>query len=312
MAEQVLNNDNKTEDISLYGLFSLFFRNWLILCVSGFSFAIITLIWAINQPNVYKAETILMSVDAKNSSLGGLAGQFGGLASLAGVNLPDAGNDNTKLAIELMQSRYFISKFVERYDLTVPIMASKSWDISTNTLVLNEDVYDEKTKKWVRTVKAPRQQIPSGQEVYHKFITMMDVDQDPKTKFVTLSIEFYSPEIAAKWTRDFVNMINEEIREKDKLEAEESINYLQDLISNSNVAELRNVFSKLMEEQIKSKMLAEVRQNYVFKVVDPAIAPENKSKPKRALIIIAGGILGGIIGIIIILYRSGRKQQLLK
>jgi uncharacterized protein involved in exopolysaccharide biosynthesis len=57
-------------------------------------------------------------------------------------------------------------------------------------------------------------------------------------------------------------------------------------------------------------MLAEVRQDYVFKVVDPAIAPDQKSKPQRALIIIIAGFLGGILGMVIVLYRSGKKSHL--
>ena len=35
-------------------------------------------------------------------------------------------------------------------------------------------------------------------------------------------------------------------------------------------------------------MLAEVRQEYVFKTIDPALAPEEKSKPNRALIVFWG------------------------
>ena len=39
-------------------------------------------------------------------------------------------------------------------------------------------------------------------------------------------------------------------------------------------------------------MLAEVRPEYVFKTIDPAVVPEEKSKPSRALICALGYPLG--------------------
>ncbi|MEW6983286.1 Wzz/FepE/Etk N-terminal domain-containing protein [Colwelliaceae bacterium 6471] len=298
------------EDLSLYGLFSIFIKNWLILTVSGFSFAVAALIWSLYQPNIYKAETLLMPVENDKSSLSGLAGNIGGLASLAGVNLSDSGNNNSKLAIELLKSRKFLTHFIEKNDLLIPLMAVKSWDITSNKLLIDQAVYNSDKQQWVRKAKAPRNAKPSLIEAYEKLITMLEVDIEPKTKFVRISLEYFSPDLAAQWTQSLVAMLNEEVRMMDKKEAEESIVYLKQLASEANVAGLRNVFSSLMEEQIKSQMLAEIRKDYVFKVVDPAIAPELKSKPRRAIIVVVAGFLGGIIGIIIVLFRTGRKSYI--
>jgi len=312
MEQKAFIENKLSEDLSLYGLFSLFIKNWLILAISGFGFAIVALIWAINQPNLYKAETLLMPVKDNKSSLGGLAGNLGGLASLAGVNLPDGGNNNTKLAIELLTSRHFISKFIEEHNLLIPVMAAKGWDIASNKLILDNEKYDENADKWIRKAVAPRKATPSLQEAYDQFITMLEVEQNPKTKFVRVTVEFYSPHLASEWTTLLVKMLNDHIRDIDKQEATDSIQYLTELAEKSYVAELKKVFSSLMEEQLKSQMLAEVRKDYVFKVVDPAVVPEIKSKPQRAIIIIIAGFLGGIIGMIIILFRTGRKAHLAK
>ena len=57
-------------------------------------------------------------------------------------------------------------------------------------------------------------------------------------------------------------------------------------------------------------MLAEVKREYVLTTVDPAIAPEVKSEPGRALICILGTALGGLIGAVIALtrYYSYKKE----
>jgi capsular polysaccharide biosynthesis protein len=309
--ESVSNSPvSQSEDLSLYGLFSLFLKNWLILCVCGFSVAIIALIWAIQQPNMYKAETVLMPITDDKGGLGALAGSLGGLASMAGLGMGDSGNDNTKLAMQLIKSRVFIADFVEKNNLLVPLIGADDWNLENNTLGFNEKLYDVKTNTWVRDFKAPQKQIPSLLEAHEIFLKMLTVEIEPKTKFVKIAIEFYSPEMAADWLIKLVAQLNNTIRQIDIDEANRSIEYLEKLIVNSQVSGLQTVFSNLMEEQIKSKMLAEVRKDYVFKVVDPAVAPEKKSKPQRALIIIIAGFLGGIIGLIIILYRSGRQSHI--
>ncbi|TOH86698.1 GNVR domain-containing protein, partial [Vibrio parahaemolyticus] len=56
-------------------------------------------------------------------------------------------------------------------------------------------------------------------------------------------------------------------------------------------------------EQTKSLMLAEAQEEFVFKVVDPAVVPELKSKPKRSLIVIVGTFMGFMLGLALVLIR---------
>lgn len=51
-------------------------------------------------------------------------------------------------------------------------------------------------------------------------------------------------------------------------------------------------------------MLAEVRKEYVFKVIDPPFIPEIKSTPDRLLIGIFGGISGIVLGILLAVLRN--------
>jgi LPS O-antigen subunit length determinant protein (WzzB/FepE family) len=48
-------------------------------------------------------------------------------------------------------------------------------------------------------------------------------------------------------------------------------------------------------------MLAKVRQEYAFKTIDPAVVPEVKSEPKRALICVLGTLLGGMFAVLWVL-----------
>ena len=47
---------------------------------------------------------------------------------------------------------------------------------------------------------------------------------------------------------------------------------------------------------MQTLMLANSRAEYLFKTIDPAIAPERKSRPWRTLICVLGTLLGGMLG----------------
>ena len=90
---------------------------------------------------------------------------------------------------------------------------------------------------------------------------------------------------------------------QDVTEATKSIEYLKQQVANTSLAELQAMFFELIQSQTETVMLAEVRPEYVFKTIDPAVAPEEKSGPNRALICIVGTLLGIVIGSILVLFR---------
>ncbi len=75
---------------------------------------------------------------------------------------------------------------------------------------------------------------------------------------------------------------------------------------------MQEVFYTIIEEQIKSKMLAEASPDYAFLAVSPSMVPEEKSQPKRALICILGTLLGGMLSVLWLLvmhYARGSEQD---
>ncbi len=76
------------DEIDLRELFSVIWKGkWLIIAITTV-FAIASVVFAVLQPNIYKSEALLASAsEEQGGGLSALASQFGGLASLAGVNL---------------------------------------------------------------------------------------------------------------------------------------------------------------------------------------------------------------------------------
>jgi uncharacterized protein involved in exopolysaccharide biosynthesis len=72
---------------------------------------------------------------------------------------------------------------------------------------------------------------------------------------------------------------------------------------------MQSAFYQIVEEQTKSLMLAEVQEEFIFKVVDPAVVPETKSGPKRALMSVFGMLLGSIVGVVVVLLRFVFRRE---
>ncbi|MBO2564622.1 Wzz/FepE/Etk N-terminal domain-containing protein [Shewanella algae] len=302
-------NTMRDDEIDLRELFSVIWQGkWLIAGVT-LVFAVASVVIALMMPNIYKSEAILApTIEEQGSSgLASLASQFGGLVSMAGINLGNS-SDKTKLAVEVMKSRKFISEFIQKYNILPELMAVDNWNMRDNVLTFNPKIYNESQKEWVREVNPPLRAKPSLQEAFKEFYKIFSINEDKDTGMIAVSIEHKSPYIAKQWVDWLVTDINRVMKERDVLEATRSTEFLNRQIALTNVADIRSILYKLVEEQAKTVMFAEVRDEYVFKTIDPAIVPEEKIRPKRALICVLGTFLGGLLGIMFVLVRYfGRK-----
>ncbi|MEO3879148.1 Wzz/FepE/Etk N-terminal domain-containing protein [Rheinheimera fenheensis] len=291
------------DEIDLRELFAVLWQGkWIIIAVTAL-FAVAAVFYALSLPNIYKSEALLAPAAEQKSA--GLSGQIGGLAALAGVSLGSgAGVDKTVLAIEVVKSRDFLGRFIQQRIQLQDLMAVQSWDLTTNTLKYDSELYNSQTQQWLQDLKPAKQAEPSLQQAYKVLSGALNIEQDKASGMVKLSIEHQSPYLAQNWVQMLIAEINLEMKTRDIEEAEKSIAYLQQQISQTNIADLRSALYSLIEEQTKTLMLANVREEYAFKVVDSPIVPEEKAGPARAILVIIGTFLGGFISIMLILGRA--------
>lgn len=301
---QMQQNQTQAQDdeINLGELWRAVWAGKFIIIAITFLFAVGSVFFALSKPNVYKASAILAPASAEGGGgLAGLAGQFGGLASIAGINLGGSGGDKTALALEIIKSRSFIENYIVKHNLLLPIMAGENWDMSTDTLILDDEVYDSVNGKWIRNVKPPKQVVPSLWEAYIEFSDLLTVSQDKKSSMITIGIEYYSPKIAKQWLTWIISDVNNFMREQDQKEAQDSIDYLTLQLDNIQVTTMETVFYQLIEEQTKNMMLTKVKAEYVLKTIDPPQVPDKKSGPKRALIVVLAIMFGFILSTLLVL-----------
>jgi uncharacterized protein involved in exopolysaccharide biosynthesis len=277
-----VRNDQAT-DVSLRELGSVLWRHWKLIGMVAVSSTVLAGVFAFLQRPVYLAEVLLAPVEDTQgpASLGSLAGQFGSLASLAGVDLGAAGSQKEE-AIAILNSRRFAADFINEKNLLH---------------VLFEEDWDGEAEAWLRDGG----QAPSEWDAFKLFDEdVRRVVVDRASGLVTLQIRWHDPATAMEWANELVRRANDAIRADAIDEAQRSIEYLERELENTSVVELRRGLFQLVEQKISAVMLANVREEYAFKVLDPAVIADEDDfeSPNRPVILVAGFLLGLVLGMV--------------
>jgi len=270
-------------------------KKWLIVS-TAFLAAVIAAGISLTMPNIYKAEVLLspVSTDGKAGGLSSALGSLGGLASLAGVSMPSGGNVEENLAV--LKSREFLWSFINDKKL-MPI--------------LFEDAWDSETKQWQET--DPEKQ-PSLWDAYRLFVKggFLSVSTDKDSGLVHLSVEWTDAGLAAQWSNELVLRLNQYLRQKAIEKSHATLQYLNEELAKTQVEDQRRALFELISQEQKKAMLANTQKQFAFQIIDKAVAPDKKSKPKRALIVILTAFVVGFLMVILVFIREGiekRKEQ---
>ena len=197
------------DEIDLRELFAVLWAGRKLIAYVTSAFAVIAVIVALMIPNQYKATAVVAPAQSGGSSmLGTMASQFGGLASLAGIELGGSEGGEAQEAMEIMQSWGFIETFIEKNNLAVEVFAAEGWNAQNNKLSIDSSLYDTEQQQWVRNPPSGKTIAPTSWELYEEFSERLSVSQDKKTGLVSVSVEYYSPLIAKQWVGLYIATIN--------------------------------------------------------------------------------------------------------
>ena len=281
------------DEISLADLWQALIRHkaWIVgitlLCTAAGAAA------AFLMTPVYRAEVVVIPVSGEEGrgGLAALAGQLGGLASLAGVDLGGSGGRKEE-TLAILRSRAFTERFIRERNL-LPVLFADKWDAAKG--------------RW--RVDDP-DDVPTLGDAWRFFNERVrTIQEDRRTGLVTLAIEWTDPEVAAEWANELVRRANDTIRARDIEEAERSIRYLDEQLARTNVIELQQALYRLKEAQIKKIMLARTHEEYAFRVLDPAVPPEKHVRPNRPLVVALGLLVGLVLGIAGTLAAGGGSER---
>jgi len=298
------------DEIDLKELFGVLWAGKILIVAITAVFAIGSVLVALSIPNQYKATALLAPAQADGGGLSSALGQLGGLASLAGVSIGGGESSESQIAQEIMKSWSFVEGFISDNSLEVEVYAAEGWSKRSGELKIDDDVYDIDAQAWLlEDDDTAELRPPTSWELFERFNAMTSVSQDKQSGLVSVSIEYYSPVLAKEWLDLYIAAINEHMQDRQVAKVSSNISYLEAQIAKTAIAEMREVFYTIIEEQTKNKMVAEASPDYAFVAVSPSMVPEEKSKPSRALICVLGTLLGGMLGVVIVLIRHYARSE---
>jgi uncharacterized protein involved in exopolysaccharide biosynthesis len=287
----------------LLDLIKEIFSNYRKILLSTVVATVIGITYAYYQENIYRAEAVIIPAGARQSG-SSLAGQLGGAAALVGINIQSGANsDPVTTALAVMNSREFLVNFIKEHDVLVPLFAGY-WDADTRNSKVDSSIYNAEQDLWIDG------QPPTDLQAYRAFLSILTVSApDPSSGIVRVSIRWHDPILAKTWVNELINEINAKIKTRDLEEARDAITFLQNQLAATKLVEMQRVFYQLIESQTRVTMLADVREEYVFQIIDPAVVPDQIVAPKRLLIVLITSILGIVLSVTFIVFRHLGKEQ---
>ena len=293
------NNENIKEsanqdEIDLWQLFdAIWSGKWIIIALTT-SLSIISVLYSLSLPNIYRSEALLSPVVSEVGSTQAMS-NMGGLASLAGINVQTQSVGNSTKALKKLRTLSFYEDNILPNIFLPDLMALDSWD-SKNNKIYYKNMFNSDTQTWSK--------IPSPQKSYKYFMRVLEFSRDYDTSFITISVRHQSPYIAQEWTNLIVNQLNDFFRTNDKREAQAAMDFLNTQMAQTSYTEIKQVIAQLLQNKMQQLTLIEANDFYVFSYLDPPKVMEEKIEPNRKSISILGAVLGGLLGILIVIIRE--------
>jgi len=237
----------------------------------------------------YEAEALLMPA-IQNHGVSQLPSDLLSLGSFAGLNLGGSSTEKAE-ALAILESRQFARGFITDNEL-MPTLFRKSWD--------------EVAKSWQDN------KMPTIYDAVTRFRdTVYTVRRVPNSDMVRLSVIWTDPSVAFEWASAMVSRLNSSLRTRAIEKANRNISFLEAELDKTSNVELRQAIYRLIEEQIHSKMLANVQEEYAFVMIDPPVVADldDYVAPNRAVFVLGGGVIGLLIGVLLLVVLSTRQSR---
>lgn len=256
-------------------------------CLAG---AVLGLIMSFTVPDLYTAKVKVSPVSG--GGMNAMLEQYGGLASLAGISLPQSdGGGRTELALATLDSDDFLTQFVQKHQFEVDLLAANKWSAESGRISYDPEYVD--TQGRLINVYEDNYKL-LREDFLTKLKDSMSVIQDKSTAFVTISFTHVSPTFSSELLRLLVNDVNNRLRDDDVSEATAAIEYLQKYVEEVRFTEVKEAMYGLIQSQIETVMLANIRPEYAFRIIDGPSVPFSRSSPNRLLYIVSGGVAGAL------------------
>jgi uncharacterized protein involved in exopolysaccharide biosynthesis len=220
--------------------------------------------------DIYQAKAVISPVTGRDSGtntagLSALAQQLGGFPGV-----PSSSQANASEIVSLLNSNILRRKIIEQYNL-MPLLFYGQWDQERRIWKQEYSVLGMKPFKFIK--------IPDIWDALRLLEENVKINRNIKDNTITVTVDFHDPKLAALIA-----------------------DYYLVTLTNYMSSEVKQKTYNLIAQQIENGMMAEVKENFAFKIIDPPMMPDKKIKPRRSVIALLSLVISLLSGIGIALF----------
>ena len=296
------------DEIDLKELWSTIMKYKFKIAMFSFVVTVFAVLFALSKPNSYTSKTLLAPQEQAKASMGGLAA----LAGMAGVSLGGGSMDAASALEATIKDYSFNAMVIEKYKLDEKVTAKAmknnmvfAFGFSTVYDIFNGDKEDDKEENHDEVIYNTNKSIQS----------MISFSSDKKTGAIILSATTQDRFLSKDLVDIYLKEVTTYIKNREMAEVTKKISYYKKELINTSDVSLKEQLSSLLSGLVQKKVLSQASEFYnVSKITEPTVSYiKDKSKPKRALIVIVAFITSlilGVFGVFFIEFIRGNKETI--
>jgi capsular polysaccharide biosynthesis protein len=245
----------------------------------------------------------------KEQSKPSISGGAAALAAMAGVNIGGGGGglDIASMFKNLIEDFSFNTYVIKKYHLVKRL--SPEGMHQNMIYALNGEQMAMDIKNFFKSKedeKEPKSEDELIFEIFKKLKTIISTSTDKESGAITLSATLEDRFLAKELVNIYLKEMSDYIKVLDMKEIAEQEAYYNNELDQASSIELKQNLADLLSALMKKKVLSQAGEYYMVKQLTKADVAyvKDKSKPKRALIIIVAFITSIILGIFMIFFRE--------
>ena len=250
---------------------------------------------------VYK----LKPVNQKDSgaSMSGL----GGIASLAGINLPSSTSSDFNVFKELLYSNEVSQKVIQNKDL-MKILFAGEWNESLGQYSAGDKSKINEFKSQIKNLllgSVKEKYIPPNSRRLSLFISeYIKVTVERKTGFLFLTSEHSQPDLILKLLIEITDASDEIIRDRYVNFSKEPLEFYKEKLNSSRSREHREALAQLISKEQQKLMLASSGKYFAIEPIIKPIVSLYPTYPRPLSTIVLWFFLGSILSTLIVLLKN--------
>jgi hypothetical protein len=273
-------------------------RWFLVLATSAIGLLISVLVLRDLVP-MYSAELRLAPASSQNSGSSGMSA-LSGLASLAGVSVGGAEATPFDLYLDALTSRETATTLATDLRIMRGVFDDE-WDETSGgwkAPVTWRSRWDNMIRS-VAGLPVRRYQRPDPARLQTRLRDNVIVQSSANGPITTLLYEHRDPEFAIYLLNQVNSVADSKVRRADLNRSRQYAMYLSEKLQTVRIAEHRETLVEALGEQERSIMMASSNVPYAAVPVDTANSSNIPIRPKPALIMLAGLLIGAFVGVLV-------------